>query len=427
MKNLWDNIGPNTKRLGVTIIGFITIFSLAALFSTEEQEERLQTNSDSIRHIITDTNTREVGIDSLSVDVKMVMSENQELSRELSRLKESFERKSTQESANTELTRQLAKLQEELLQLKESNKTLANQINNVPKREKPNIVDEILPENTVIPAACNNNPENIFEYANIPETVNATDRPHSNSKETITKTLKIMSFSSKNNSLDQDEPTLEEEAFLPAGTIITGVLINGMDAPTSQGARQDPFPSMLRVQKEAILPNQFRADIKECFMIVSGYGDLSSERTYLRGETLSCVKDNGDVIETTIKSYAVGEDGKAGVRGRLVSKQGQIIAKSLMAGFLSGAAEAFDVKTVPTLTLDNNGKTQYQRNDFTSTLAQGAAAKGANSALERIAQFYIEMAESIFPVIEIDAGRQVEVILTQGSTLNTRPSSIKKS
>lgn len=53
------------------------------------------------------------------------------------------------------------------------------------------------------------------------------------------------------------------------------------------------------------------------------------------------------VIEAKLDSYAVGEDGKAGVRGRVVSKQGQIIAKSLMAGFLGGVSEAFDVNPVP--------------------------------------------------------------------------------
>ena len=80
-------------------------------------------------------------------------------------------------------------------------------------------------------------------------------------------------------------------------------------------------------------PNRFRADVRECFLIVSGYGDLSSERAYLRGETFSCVREDGGVIEAKLDAYAVGEDGKAGVRGRVVSKQGQIIAKSMMAGF----------------------------------------------------------------------------------------------
>ncbi|EEM6545583.1 hypothetical protein DA616_18230 [Salmonella enterica subsp. enterica serovar Dublin] len=183
-----------------------------------------------------------------------------------------------------------------------------------------------------------------------------------------------------------------------------------MDAPTSQGARRDPFPSTLRIQKEAILPNRFRADVRECFLIVSGYGDLSSERAYLRGETFSCVRDDGGVIEAKLDSYAVGEDGKAGVRGRVVSKQGQIIAKSLMAGFLGGVSEAFDVNPVPVVSTNPGSNTQYQ-SVFSDQMLQGAAVKGASKALDRIAQFYIDMAEGIFPVIEVDAGRQVDFLL----------------
>jgi conjugal transfer pilus assembly protein TraB len=192
-----------------------------------------------------------------------------------------------------------------------------------------------------------------------------------------------------------------------------------MDAPTAQGARKDPFPSTLRIQKEAILPNRFRADVRECFLFVSGYGDLSSERVYLRGETLSCIREDGSAIETTLDSYAVGEDGKTGVRGRLVSKQGQIIAKSMMAGFLSGMSQAFNVNPIPVINTSPGDKTQYQ-SVFSEDLMRGAAVKGASKALDRIANFYIEMAESIFPVIEVDAGRQIDVIVKSGAKLKVQ-------
>jgi conjugal transfer pilus assembly protein TraB len=47
-------------------------------------------------------------------------------------------------------------------------------------------------------------------------------------------------------------------------------------------------------------------------------------------------------------------------------------------------------------------------------------------ALDRLAQYYITLAEKVFPVIEIDAGRTVDVVLTQGIALGqsldgTRP------
>ena len=36
-------------------------------------------------------------------------------------------------------------------------------------------------------------------------------------------------------------------------------------------------------------------------------------------------------VRKGVKGYVAGEDGKAGMRGRLVSKQGQILANALLA------------------------------------------------------------------------------------------------
>src|SRR3546814_6203967 len=55
---------------------------------------------------------------------------------------------------------------------------------------------------------------------------------------------------------------------------------------------RSPFPSLIRIKNEAILPNRFRADFRECFLIAGGWGDLSSERAYLRAERLSCVRND---------------------------------------------------------------------------------------------------------------------------------------
>ncbi|MFX8118295.1 TrbI/VirB10 family protein, partial [Acinetobacter baumannii] len=49
---------------------------------------------------------------------------------------------------------------------------------------------------------------------------------------------------------------------------------------------------------------------------------------------------NGTVIEEPIKGYVAGEDGKAGFRGKVISKQGSIIAKAAMAGVAGGMGRA---------------------------------------------------------------------------------------
>ena len=127
----------------------------------------------------------------------------------------------------------------------------------------------------------------------------------------------------------------KDAVYIPAGAILRGLFLNGVDMPTGQQARSQPTPALIRVKDLAILPNRVRADVRECFVIVGGFGDLASERAYLRGETLTCVRADGGVIEVPVEAYAVGEDGKVGLRGRVVSKQGALLAKALQAGSCS--------------------------------------------------------------------------------------------
>ena len=51
------------------------------------------------------------------------------------------------------------------------------------------------------------------------------------------------------------------------------------------------------------------------------------------------------------------------------------------------------------------------------TQLEAGLGTGMGKALDRLAQYYISLAEKIFPVIEIDAGRTVDVVLTQGIAL----------
>ena len=48
---------------------------------------------------------------------------------------------------------------------------------------------------------------------------------------------------------------------------------------------------------------------------------------------------------------------------------------------------------------------------------QAGLGIGMGRALDRLAQYYISLAEKVFPVIEVDAGRSVDVVITQGVAL----------
>ena len=201
--------------------------------------------------------------------------------------------------------------------------------------------------------------------------------------------------------------------YLPSGSFTRALLLGGLDAPTGGQAQRNPQPVLLRLSDNAILPNQFRSRVKECFVVGAGYGDVSSERAYIRTESLSCVTRDGTAIDVPVKGYVAGEDGKAGMRGRLVSKQGQILANALLAGIASGIGTAFQ-QSATTTSLSPLGATSI----ITSgKQLEAGLGTGVGRALDRLAQYYISLAEKVFPVIEIDAGRTVDVVLTQGIAL----------
>jgi len=50
---------------------------------------------------------------------------------------------------------------------------------------------------------------------------------------------------------------------------------------------------------------------------------------------------------------------------------------------------------------------------------QNGIGIGVGKALDRLSQYYIGLAEKLFPIIEVDAGRTVEVVFTKGFSLET--------
>lgn len=209
----------------------------------------------------------------------------------------------------------------------------------------------------------------------------------------------------------KDMPTVKN--YIPSGSFVRAVFLGGFDAPTGGAAAANPQPILLRLLDYAILPNKYRGKIKDCFIVGAGYGDLSSERAFIRTETLSCIGSNGNVIDVGLKGWAIGEDGKAGVRGRLISKQGQVLANALLAGIASGIGKAYQQSATTTSTTAL-GTLSTIDND---KALQSGIGSGVGSALDRLAQYYISLADKMFPIIEIDSARVVEIALSKGVSI----------
>ncbi len=206
------------------------------------------------------------------------------------------------------------------------------------------------------------------------------------------------------------------ENYLPAGTFMRVVLLAGLDAPTGGQAQNNPHPILMRVLDPAQLPNRYLADMKDCVVTANGYGDLSSERAYVRTDRMSCIDLKGGAVDVSVKGYVAGEDGKAGMRGRLVTKQGQVLANAFLAGIGSGIGDAFS-QSLTTTSVSPLGATSTVN---TGEIAQYGLAKGVGNAMDTLAKYYIKLAEQLFPIIEVDGGRVVDVVLTRGASVERR-------
>ncbi|HEX7650842.1 MAG TPA: TraB/VirB10 family protein [Noviherbaspirillum sp.] len=202
--------------------------------------------------------------------------------------------------------------------------------------------------------------------------------------------------------------------YLPV-SFTRGVLLGGLDAPTGGQAQSNPQPVLIRLSDNSVLPNRFRGEYRDCFVIAAGYGDIGSERAYLRTESLSCVRDDGSTLDIKIQGSVYGEDGKVGMRGRLVTKQGQMLANALLAGIASGIGQGLSTAS----TSYSTSALGTIANMSGSDAYRAGLGGGVGHALDRLAQYYIKLAEQTFPVVEIDAGREVDVVITKGVRIDT--------
>ncbi|KVM89646.1 TrbI/VirB10 family protein [Burkholderia stagnalis] len=198
--------------------------------------------------------------------------------------------------------------------------------------------------------------------------------------------------------------------ILPAGSFFRVGMLNGVDAPTGGQAQSDPLSVDLHALEAANLPNRKRLDLRDCRVVAATWGDLSSERMMGRTQTLSCILE-GKSIEIPIKGKLIGEDGKEGVRGRLVTKQGQLLANAILSGTLGGIGQAFQQSA----TVTSIGGGGISQTVDSGQIGRAAIGGGVGSAGQMLAQYYLKAADKLYPVIETDATRTIEVSITQGT------------
>lgn len=194
---------------------------------------------------------------------------------------------------------------------------------------------------------------------------------------------------------------------IPAGTTVKALLVSSVDAPCGVNSSSDPQPVKLRILDDGHLPKEVMAILKGGLVIASTYGDISSERVYMRLESLTKVEENGDFVETSITGFVSGEDGKFGVRGNVVDKSSKLVTNAAFSGFFGGVGQFLNTSMLSTL---NNRC--CDANPAGWELLEAGGLQGTSAAFDMLAEYYISRAEQIMPVIEVTAGRIVDITFT---------------
>ncbi|WP_245232684.1 TraB/VirB10 family protein [Thiorhodococcus minor] len=424
----WERLSPGLRRwlLIGAVLGAVALIAVIALDEPTTPRTRAEQARERLtRHLLTDADPRALGIDGLAnrlaqLERELAQATARERQRgpgEAATLNRQVEQlRQSQQTEIQSLQQEITRLREEL----EARPTVPASAPPASTKPPEPVASELKNPRSAKPPALDD--PALFEPKAASPLSTLSPRPAAQSTRAngpLTIRLVEQASATKAAASATTQPAgdpADTAIMIPAGSLLRGVLLSGMDAPTGRQARRDPYPALVRLKHTAILPNRFQADVRECFITVAGYGELSSERAFLRTEVITCVRRDGGVIEVPVDGYAVGEDGKVGLRGRLVSKQGQVIARAMQVAFLEGVSDVFNKSSVTTITTTSDGKVQYQ--DVLSVdSAQAAAITGTGKALDRLAQYYLDMAENIFPVIEVDAGRSIEVILNRGASL----------
>jgi conjugal transfer pilus assembly protein TraB len=200
---------------------------------------------------------------------------------------------------------------------------------------------------------------------------------------------------------------------IPAGSFAQGILLSGVDASTSTSASANPEPVLIELTDSGDLSRYFTSTVKGCRVTASGYGVLSKERVMMRLEKLSCIEvATGEVMTAEVDGYVSGEDGKLGLRGTVVDRAGDHVRAAMVGGFLSSFGNFLAASSNPVTFASQTGLAQITPMSGQELLKHGGA-KGVSGALDKYTEFYIKRAEQLEPVIQIGAGRIVQVVFNK--------------
>lgn len=200
--------------------------------------------------------------------------------------------------------------------------------------------------------------------------------------------------------------------WIPSGSFSDALMIEGADANASVTGSQNTAAVVFTLMGNVSMPNGKTYDMDQCRVTAEIWGDISSERGEVRTKNISCILKNGKHIDMPFEGHAAYQ-GKQGIRGKPVMRNGKIIGYAGAAGLLSGFGEGIQSAATPSVGIGATASV-----GMGDIFKQGIGG-GASKAADTLSQYWIKRAEQYHPVIDIGAGNRVTIVFQQGFRLET--------
>jgi conjugal transfer pilus assembly protein TraB len=230
--------------------------------------------------------------------------------------------------------------------------------------------------------------------------LDSTQPPQENLPKKVTRTLVAIGSPTTQN---KKKRFLDDS--IPMGESVKAILLSGVDAVCGVYSKSEPVPVKLQLLEQGQLPNKMYSKVKRAVIIGSAHGDISSERIIIRLEKLRTLNLDGSYYDTAISGFVTGEDGKYGVRGKVVDRSVKMIRNAATAGVLEEVSNLAQASLTKPATNVSSWSAAPQA-------LGGGVVGGSSRALEMMADYYIKRAEHVQPVLQVGAGRIVDITLS---------------
>jgi len=209
----------------------------------------------------------------------------------------------------------------------------------------------------------------------------------------------------------------DTENYVPPNAYVSAKLVVSVDAGIGETSASDPKAAQFIITGPAKHVQSGQkiemTDLEGCLVNGSAEGNLSSERVYINLHAMSCPMGDGKVSVSKVEGYAT-HLGKNGIRGTVVSREGDLVTKAIIAGTLEGLGRTASNQTNGGIGIGSGGGLIGDRPNATE-IVTGSLGSGLASGANTYSQYLLDRARAYEPVVSLPTGIDVELVFISGT------------